>query len=212
VRQRRELRRERDRLPGGDAGPRRGGAAVRPRPAGGRNPGLDDLDHPDLPVEDGKDTIERYGSHAYSDLRADEEPVFNLACLNGDHLADQIRRHGGGLARHAADDRAVGGWETDVLPARAGTAAFDYVDEGLGLLELHGREPRAGCCRCRSSGRAARSGRAGRSTAGALTIAQDDRFTFLFMLDLFSTLRRKNPIGLVEGVHASVQGPAKDRA
>ena len=31
-----------------------------------------------------------------------------------------------------------------------------------------------------------------------LPIAQDDRFTFLFMFDFFSTSRRKNAAGLIE--------------
>ena len=31
-----------------------------------------------------------------------------------------------------------------------------------------------------------------------LALARDDRFTFLFMLDFFSTLRRKNPLGLID--------------
>ena len=31
-----------------------------------------------------------------------------------------------------------------------------------------------------------------------LDLAQDDRFTFLFMFDFFSTLQRKNPLGLID--------------
>ena len=87
------------------------------------------------------------------------------------------------------------GWETDVLPP-SWTAAFDYVDEvwvySNFMAENLGRllpmpvvvVPPAVV--------------APDVDADGLTIAQDDRFTFLFMLDLFSTLRRKNPLGLVD--------------
>ncbi len=149
---------------------------------------------PDLPVEDGQHTVERYGSHAYTDKKASEEPAFNLACVNGDHLAELVRRRGDGIL---GGRPTIGqwGWETDVLPP-SWTPAFDYVEEvwvySRFMAENLGRllpmpivvVPPAVV--------------APDVDVGELTIARDNRFTFLFMLDLFSTLRRKNPVGLVD--------------
>lgn len=149
---------------------------------------------PDLPIKDSLAPIERYGSHSYTDLRSDSEPVFNLACLNGDHLAELLRKRGKGIL---GGRPTIGqwGWETDVLPP-SWTEAYDHVDEvwvySTFMAENLGRllpmpvvvvppaivTPEV--------------------DDAALTIARDDRFTFLFMLDLFSTSRRKNPLGLIE--------------
>ncbi len=149
---------------------------------------------PDLPIEDTSAPIERVGANPYADLRSDTEPSFNLACLNGDHLAELLRKRGDGIL---AGRPTIGqwGWETDVLPP-SWTAAYDHVDEvwvySNFMAENLGRllpmpvvvvppaiiTPEV--------------------DDAALTIAGDDRFTFLFMLDLFSTSRRKNPLGLIE--------------
>ena len=148
---------------------------------------------PDLPVADEQAKVSRYGSRAYEDIRGGAEPTFNLACLNGDHLAELLRERGEGIL----DGRpTIGqwGWETDVLPP-SWTEAFDKVDEvwvySSFMAENLGRllpmpvvvVPPAIVTP---------------QPSGPLTIAADDRFTFLFMLDLFSTLRRKNPLGLID--------------
>lgn len=149
---------------------------------------------PDLPVEEGQRTIERYGSREYRDVPAQAEPAFNLACLNGDHLAELLHRRGEEIL---GGRPTIGqwGWETDVLPP-SWTPAFDHVDEvwvySRFMAENLGRllpmpvvvvPPAVVTPEVDPAG---------------LTIARDDRFTFLFMLDLFSTLRRKNAVGLVD--------------
>jgi hypothetical protein len=123
---------------------------------------------PDLPT-DTSAPIERYGSRSYNDLASDTEPVFNLACLNGDHLAALLRKQGVGIL---GGRPTIGqwGWETDVLPP-SWTEAYGHVPPAIVSVAPHESD---------------------------LQIPIDDRFTFLFMLDLFSTSRRKNPLGLIE--------------
>jgi glycosyltransferase involved in cell wall biosynthesis len=149
---------------------------------------------PDLPVKESSAPIERYGSRSYVDLKADQEPAFNLACLNGDHLAELLRKRGDGIL---ANRPTIGqwGWETDVLPP-SWTAAFEHVEEvwvySTFVAENLGRllpmpvvvvPPPIVVPQVDAAGQ---------------TIIRDGRFTFLGMLDLFSTLQRKNPLGLIE--------------
>jgi hypothetical protein len=149
---------------------------------------------PDLPVDRGEQSIARYGSRRFHDLRADTEPAFNLACLNADHLVELIRVRGEEVLQGLP---TIGqwGWETDVLPP-SWTPAFELVDEvwvySRFMAENLGRllpmpvvvVPPAIV--------------APDPSGAELPIARDDRFTFVFMLDFFSTLRRKNALGLVE--------------
>jgi glycosyltransferase involved in cell wall biosynthesis len=149
---------------------------------------------PDLPVSETQKSIARTGSRDWEDLTPGTAPVFNLACLNGDHLHQLIRTRGEGVL---AGRPTIGqwGWETDVLPS-SWIEAFSYVNEvwvySRFMAENLGRllpmpvvvvpppivTPD--------------------SRAVNIGIAPDDRFTFLFMIDLFSTLERKNPIGLID--------------
>ena len=149
---------------------------------------------PDLPVEESAKTITRYGSRGYTDLRSGVEPTFNLACLNGDHLAELVRLRGIEVLEGLP---TIGqwGWETDVLPP-SWTPAFDLVEEvwvySRFMAENLGRlvpmpvvvVPPAIV--------------APDATDAELPVVFDDRFTFVFMLDFFSTLPRKNPLGLVD--------------
>lgn len=149
---------------------------------------------PDLPVKRGKKPIERTGSSEYRDRRSPVPPSFNLACLNGDHLADLTRRRGQGILQGLP---TIGqwGWETDVLPP-SWEDAFGLVEEvwvystfmaeNLGrLLPMPVVVVPPAIVTPEPSG-------------AELRLARDDRTTFLFMLDFFSTLERKNPLGLVE--------------
>jgi glycosyltransferase involved in cell wall biosynthesis len=148
---------------------------------------------PDLPVEEDQRTIERSGSRRYEDVRDPLEPAFNLACLNGDHLQELIRARGIDVLEGRP---TIGqwGWETDVLPS-SWLGAFEHVIEvwvysnfmaqNLGRLlpvpvvvvppPIVAPDP----------------------AGGSVHVAQDDRFTFLVMLDFFSTLQRKNPLGAI---------------
>ena len=150
---------------------------------------------PDMPVHgDDTATITRSGRQEYAHRQSHVDPAFNLICANGDQL--QALLDAGG-ARVLGDRPNIGqwGWETDVLPP-GWIPAFEHLDEiwvytsfvaeNLGRLapvpvvvvpmaisvpDVRGVD---------------------------LALAGDDRFTFLFMLDLFSTLRRKNALGLVQ--------------
>jgi glycosyltransferase involved in cell wall biosynthesis len=142
----------------------------------------------------GQKTIKRYGNHTHRQLRTPFEPAFNLACINGDHLD--------ALVRAGADD-VLGGnptigqwaWETDVLPP-SWLPAFRHVEEiwvnSSFVAQNLGRVspvpvvviPQAVVVPDPSG--------------VELEIARDSRFTFLFMLDFFSTLRRKNAVGVVD--------------
>lgn len=150
---------------------------------------------PDLPVDlaRGK-TINRFGHHAYEEVQAPFEPTFNLVCLNGDQTAAFV--HAGG-AELLGDRITIGswGWETDVLPP-SWQPGFQYVDEiwvysnfvahNLSRLSpvpvvvvpqaIETVDP----------------------TGVEVDLIDGSAFTFLFMFDYFSTLQRKNPIGLIE--------------
>ena len=150
---------------------------------------------PDLPVDPAKGTtLTRFGHHPYTELRTRFEPSFNLVCLNGDQLNAFVR--GGG--RDALGERPTIGhwaWETDVLPPSwlPGFAHVDeiwvnstYVAENLARLSPVPVVviPQAIVVP--------------ETTDVDLDLAQDDRFTFLFLFDFFSTLQRKNPLGLID--------------
>ena len=140
-------------------------------------------------------TIKRYGNRAHDELRTPFEPAFNLACMNGDHLVTLARTRSGDVL---AGRPTIGqwAWETDVLPSSWLPAfglleeiwAFStFVAENLGRLSpvpvvvvpmaVAVPDP----------------------SGVQVPIAWDDRFTFLFMFDFFSTLRRKNAVGLIDG-------------
>ena len=149
---------------------------------------------PDLPVEDDQRSITRYGSHAYQDRRSDTEPAFNLACVNADALADLVAARG---HEFLAGRPTIGqwGWETDVLPP-SWTRSFGLVDE----VWVYSRFVAENL---------------GRALPVPVVVvppavlvpdvtgvelpawAQSERFTFLFMLDMFSTERRKNALGVI---------------
>jgi glycosyltransferase involved in cell wall biosynthesis len=149
---------------------------------------------PDPPAALPRETTRRAGQRNHAELRTPSEPAFNLACLNGDHL---VRLACSGEGEVLARRPTIGqwAWETDVLPADW-LPAFQlleeiwtfssFVGDNLGRLSpvpvvvipmaVSVPDP-----------------------AGAqLPFARDDRFTFLFMFDFFSTLRRKNAAGLIE--------------
>jgi glycosyltransferase involved in cell wall biosynthesis len=150
---------------------------------------------PDMPIHGGDTpTITRSGHQEYAHRRAGVEPAFNLICANGDQLQALLQ---------AGGDRALGdrpnigqwGWETDVLPP-GWIPAFEHLDE-IWVYTSFVAE---------NLGRLAPVPVVVVPMAISvpevrdvdLALARDDRFTFLFMLDLFSTLRRKNAPGLVQ--------------
>ena len=146
------------------------------------------------PDAQGGDLFTRAGRRPYAGMRAVPEPSFNLVCLNGEQL-EMFVRLGGSQILDGLPNIGSWFWETDVLP-NSWMAAFRHLDEiwvtstfvaenlgrvspvpvvvvphGLAVPEPDGME-------CK--------------------LIRDQRFTFVFMMDFFSTLRRKNPLGLVE--------------
>lgn len=149
---------------------------------------------PDAPAVPRRKTIKRYGNRAHSELRTPFEPAFNLACITGDQLVKLARTRGGEVlaARPTIGQWA---WETDVLPPswlpsfrllEEIWAFSTFVADNLGRLSLVPvvvipmtvavPDP----------------------SGVELPVARDDRFTFLFVFDFLSTLRRKNPVGLID--------------
>ncbi len=141
-----------------------------------------------------QEPIERYGKRRHDQLRTSVEPAFNLACLNGNDLIRLARSaEGEVLARRPTIGQWA--WETDVLP-EAWLPAFELLEEIWAFSTFVGDNlgrlspvpvvviPMAVVVPDPSGAQ--------------LRVARDDRFTFLFMFDFFSTLRRKNAAGLIE--------------
>jgi glycosyltransferase involved in cell wall biosynthesis len=138
-------------------------------------------------------SVVRAGSQRYRDAPAPVEPGFNIVCINPDSLAAQVHAEGAGFL---AGRPTIGqwAWETDVLPP-SWAGAFGLVDEvwvnSTFVAENLGRLlpvpvvvlPQPIIVPER---------------AGTTPAAGDGRFTFLFMLDLLSSVRRKNPLGVVD--------------
>ena len=149
---------------------------------------------PDGPPALRRKPIERYGKRPHDELRTPFEPAFNLACLNGDHLLRLARTAGGEVL---AQRPTIGqwAWETDVLPP-SWLPAFQLLDEIWAFSTFVGD----------NLGRLSpvpvvvipMAVAVPDPSAVQLPIARDDRFTFLFMFDFFSTLRRKNAAGVIE--------------
>ncbi len=148
---------------------------------------------PDLPVG-GDQTITRAGNHPYENLSASVTPAFNLVCLNGDQFETFIAAGGDGLL----EGRPTIGqwnWETDALPP-SWMGAFRHLDEvwvnSMFVAENLGRVSPVPVV----------------MVPFVITVPDvagvdpgldwDERFTFVFMLDFFSTLRRKNALGLID--------------
>jgi glycosyltransferase involved in cell wall biosynthesis len=153
---------------------------------------------PDAPAAAEPDAIRRSGSFAYPELTSEVEPAFNLACLNADSLA-KFLHEGGQSVLDARPTIGQWNWETDVLPAGWAAAA-----EMLGEIWVCSRFVAENLARLVAVPVvvvpppivAARP-------AAEPPITFDDRFTFVFMFDFFSTLQRKNPLGLIDAFSAA---------
>jgi hypothetical protein len=161
---------------------------------------------PDLPVDADQQQSERPASVGWQELRAPVTPVFNLACINGDHLADALRREGAALL---GGRPTIGqwGWETDQIPP-SWERAIPHVDE----VWVYSRFMAENLGRLLPVPVVIVPPPIPPPSPGALPpgLIDDDRFTFVFMVDLFSTLERKNPGGLVDAftrAFAEDEGP-----
>jgi SAM-dependent methyltransferase len=142
----------------------------------------------------------------FTDLTTDEDAAFNLVCVNAPELPSFYAEAG----REFFEDRytiGVWAWETDVVPA-SWDRAFALVDEiwvySSYVVELLSHAAPVPVVRMPLP-------IVPPSAEGAeLTIDVPDAFTFLFIFDFFSTLQRKNPLGLVEAFKRAFtpgQGP-----
>jgi glycosyltransferase involved in cell wall biosynthesis len=149
---------------------------------------------PDGPAAGRRSTVARYGNRPHDELRTPFEPAFNLACMNGDHLVTLARTRAGDvlLKRPTIGQWA---WETDVLPS-SWLPAFGFLDEIWAFSSFVSDNLR------RLSPvpvAVIPMAVAIPDPSGAhVPIARDDRFTFLFIFDFLSTMRRKNPAGLID--------------
>src|SRR4051812_41749215 len=130
----------------------------------------------------------------WADLTTDEELPFNLVCVNAPELPSFYAEAG----REFFEDKytiGVWAWETDVVPARW-DRAFAMVDEiwvySSYIVELLSHAAPVPVVRMPLPIVPPDPHGAG------LSIDVPDAFTFLFIFDFFSTLQRKNPLGLVE--------------
>jgi glycosyltransferase involved in cell wall biosynthesis/SAM-dependent methyltransferase len=142
---------------------------------------------PDVPGAVAKST-------EFTDLTTEDDPPFNLVCVNAPELPAFVAEAG----REFFEDKytiGVWAWETDVVPA-SWDRAFGLVDEiwvySSYIVELLSHAAPVPVVRMPLP-------IVPPDPHGAeLTIDVPDAFTFLFIFDFFSTLQRKNPLGLVE--------------
>jgi glycosyltransferase involved in cell wall biosynthesis/SAM-dependent methyltransferase len=142
---------------------------------------------PDVPGAVAKST-------EFTDLTTDEDLPFNLVCVNAPELPSFYTEAG----REFFEEKytiGVWAWETDVVPA-SWDRAFALVDEiwvySSYIVELLSHAAPVPVVRMPLP-------IVPPDPHGAeLTIDVPDAFTFLFIFDFFSTLQRKNPLGLVE--------------
>ncbi|HEV2769929.1 MAG TPA: glycosyltransferase, partial [Solirubrobacteraceae bacterium] len=130
----------------------------------------------------------------FTDLDTDEDLPFNLVCVNAPELPQFAAEAG---PEFFADRYTIGvwAWETDVVPA-SWDPAFALVDE-IWVYSSYVAEVLSHAAPCPVVRMAlpivvpdphgARPG-----------FSLPDGFTFLFLFDFYSTLQRKNPLGLLE--------------
>jgi glycosyltransferase involved in cell wall biosynthesis len=141
----------------------------------------------------------------FDDLRLPEglEPEVNLLAVNAYDLPGFAERMGEDALRSRY---TIGqwAWETDAIPPHW-DSAFDYVDE----LWVYSRYVAENLARATDVGVpvvVVPIPVEAPDPAGArVPFELPDRFLFLFAFDLFSTLERKNPVGLIEAFKRAFQ-------
>lgn len=130
----------------------------------------------------------------FSDLETDEPTPFNMVCVNADELP-RFRADVG--EEFFAGRRSIGvwAWEVDKVPA-AWAGAFGLVDEiwvySHYVAEIISRAALVPVIRVPLPVIPPEP----RGPAPDLRLPE--RFTFLFLYDFWSTMQRKNPLGLIE--------------
>lgn len=148
-----------------------------------------------LPVKESQEqALARYGGQAFEQLGLPYPAPINLLCVNPDGL-DTLLESAGDALQDARWTIGQWGWETDVLPAHW-ARAFQRVDElwvysGFVAQNLSRVSPVPVV-------RVPLPVIAPDPSGAELDLDLGSGFTFLFVFDFFSTLQRKNPIGLVD--------------
>jgi glycosyltransferase involved in cell wall biosynthesis/SAM-dependent methyltransferase len=130
----------------------------------------------------------------FTDRHTEDEPAFNLVCVNAPELP-AFRAEVG--ADFFSDKYTIGvwAWETDAVPA-SWDHAFALVDEiwvySSYIVELLSHVAPVPVVRVPLPILPPST------TETQLSIDVPDAFTFLFVFDFFSTLPRKNPLGLID--------------
>jgi glycosyltransferase involved in cell wall biosynthesis/SAM-dependent methyltransferase len=156
-----------------------------------------DVALPDVVSPDGERAVIK--TTDFADLHFDGELPFNLVCVNAPELPRLYEQ----LGPEFFKDRytiGVWAWEVDSVP-RSWDSAFALVDEiwvySHYVQEILSRVSPVPVVRVPLPIVAPPAG-------GALDeLALPDGFTFLFLFDFYSTLARKNPLGLVEAFTAA---------
>ena len=152
---------------------------------------------PDPPVERlPRGARQRPEQRVFEDLALPDgiEPSVNLICVNADQVPEFVAEVGGASV---CDRYTIGlwAWETDVIPERW-DISFGHVDEVWTYSRYVAEH-------------IARAGDVPVVVIPPPVVAPDpagatvpfplpDRFLFLFAFDFFSTMQRKNPLGLVD--------------
>lgn len=155
---------------------------------------------PDPPVERmPRGTKPRADDQPWEDLTAGRAPEVQLLCVNPEQLPGLAAE----LGLDAEDEQRPGyrigvfGWEVQGAP-EGWRAAFDLVDEVWVYSSWVAEQvARAADVPVVVMPLPVEAPPAAPDTA-ALPLELGDAFTFLFVFDFFSTLARKNPLGLVE--------------
>jgi hypothetical protein len=142
----------------------------------------------------GTELFTRDGRRRYPRLQPTFAPAFNLVCLQGEQF-QAFMDTGGERVLDGLPTIGQWAWETDVLPV-SWRDTFEYLDEiwvnSTFVAEHLGRWSPVPVV-------VVPQGVAVPDPAGvSVDVARDGRFTFLFMMDFFSTMQRKNPSGLIE--------------
>jgi glycosyltransferase involved in cell wall biosynthesis/SAM-dependent methyltransferase len=147
----------------------------------------------DVPLPDKRGAVPKHAE--FSPPSMDVDQPFNLICVNAPELPRFYEDVGPGFFE-GKRSIAVYAWEVDRVPS-GWSWAFDVVDE-IWTYSTYV----AGILRCAAPGaQVARVPLPVRRPAEAgppPDLGLPDRFTFLFLFDFYSTLQRKNPLGLIE--------------
>jgi glycosyltransferase involved in cell wall biosynthesis len=130
----------------------------------------------------------------FSELSADGDQPFNLVCVNAPELPRFYEDVGPGFFR---GKRGIGvyAWEVDRVPA-AWSWAFEIVDEVWSYSSYVADIMRAAAPK--PVARVPLPVLEPRPATGEVDLGLPERFTFLFLFDFYSTLQRKNPLGLID--------------